>query len=99
MSTAETIILIRDISVIVASGIITLVFLMAGFILLRVYLQLYPTLRRAARKIEQSSDIILNVVSQPLNLASAIVDLVSRVLGVVEQFRNRQRRNDDVEDQ
>jgi hypothetical protein len=99
MSTAETIALIRDISIIVASGIVALVFLLVGFILLRVYLQLYLTLRRAARKFEQSSDIILNVVSQPLNLASAIVDLVSRVLGVVEQFRNKYRRKDDDEDQ
>ncbi len=99
MSTAETIALIRDISIIVASGIVILVFLLVGFILLRVYLQLYLTLRRAARKFEQSSDIILNVVSQPLNLASAIVDLVSRVLGVVEQFRNKYRRKDDDEDQ
>ena len=95
MSTTETITLIRDISIIAASGIVILVFLVAAFILLRVYLQIYLTLRRAAQKFEQSSDIILNVVSQPLNVVSAIVDLVNRVLGVVEQFRNKERRKDD----
>jgi hypothetical protein len=98
MSTTETIALIRDISIIAASGVVILVFLAAGFILLRVYLQIYLTLRRAARKFEQSSDLILNVVSQPLNLVSAIVDLGNRVLGVVEQFRNKDRRKDDDED-
>ena len=98
MTTAENIALIRDIAVIAAAGVITLVFLILGFIILRVYLQIYLTLRRAARKFEQSSDIILNVVSQPLNLASAIIDLVNRILGVVEQFRNRNRRENDDED-
>jgi hypothetical protein len=95
MSTTETIAMIRDISIIAASGVVALVFLVAGFILLRVYLQIYLTLRRAARKFEQSSDLVLNVVSQPLNMVSAIVDLVNRVLGVVEQFRNKERRKDD----
>ena len=95
MITVETIALIRDIVIIAAAGVVILVHLVVGFVILRVYLQIFLTLRRAARKFEQSSDLILKVVSQPLNMVSAIVDLVSRVLGVVEQFRNKERRKDD----
>jgi hypothetical protein len=95
MEAAEIIALIRDILIIVASGIFILILLGVAFILLR----LYPSVRRITRNVEESSNILLNVVSKPLNLVTAIVELVNRVTGLVTQFRSRERRNEDEEPQ
>jgi hypothetical protein len=67
--------------------------------LLKVYLQLYPVIRRTAHNLEESSNILYNVVAQPLNIVTAVIDLVNRVLGMVESFRSRQRRDEDGESQ
>jgi hypothetical protein len=95
MEAAELIALIRDILIIVASGIFILILLGVAFVLLR----LYPSVRRITRNVEESSNILRNVVSKPLNLATAIVELVNRVTGLVAQFRSRERRNEDEEHQ
>jgi hypothetical protein len=95
MEAAELIALIRDILIIVASGIFILILLGVAFVLLR----LYPSVRRITRNVEESSNILRNVVSKPLNLAPAIVELVNRVTGLVAQFRSRERRNEDEEHQ
>ena len=99
MSAVETIALIKDLFIIVASGVFILVLLMAGFILLRVYLRIYPPVRRAAQNLENTSQIIYNVVAQPMNLVSGLIDAISRVLGVVERFRSRKRRDEEDESQ
>ena len=36
---------------------------------------------------EQSSNILHNIVSQPVNLIGAVVELVNRGLGMLETFR------------
>ncbi len=95
MEAAAIIALIRDILIIVASGIFILILVGVAFILLR----LYPSIRRITRNVEESSNILLNVVSKPLNLVTAIVELVNRVTGLVSQFRSRERRNEDEEPQ
>jgi hypothetical protein len=95
MEAVEIIALVRDILIIVAFGILTLILLGVAFILLR----LYPSIRRITRNVEESSNILLNVVSKPLNLVTAIVELVNRVTGLVAQFRSRERRNEDEEPQ
>jgi hypothetical protein len=95
MEAAELIALIRDILIIVASGIFILILLGVAFVLLR----LYPSVRRITRNVEESSNILRNVVSNPLNLATAIVELVNRVTGLVAQFRSREGRNEDEEHQ
>ena len=95
MEAAELIALIRDILIIVASGIFILILLGVAFVLLR----LYPSVRRITRNVEESSNILRNVVSKPLNLAPAIVDLLNRVTGLVAQFRSRERKNEDEEHQ
>jgi hypothetical protein len=95
MEAAELIALIRDILIIVASGIFILILLGVAFVLLR----LYPSVRRITRNVEESSHILRNVVSKPLNLATVIVELVNRVTGLVAQFRSRERGNEDEEHQ
>jgi Mg2+/Co2+ transporter CorB len=95
MEAAVIIALIRDILIIVAAGIFILILLVVAFILLR----LYPSIRRITRNVEESSNILLNVVSKPLNLVTAFLELVNRVTGLVAQFRSRERRNEDEEPQ
>jgi hypothetical protein len=95
MEAAVLIALIRDILIIVAAGIFILILLVVAFILLR----LYPSIRRITRNVEESSNILLNVVSKPLNLVTAFLELVNRVTGLVAQFRSRERRNEDEEPQ
>ena len=95
MEAAVFIALIRDILIIVAAGIFILILLVVAFILLR----LYPSIRRITRNVEESSNILLNVVSKPLNLVTAFLELVNRVTGLVAQFRSRERRNEDDESQ
>ena len=93
MSAAEIIALIKDIFIIVASGVFIIILLGFGFMALR----LYPSVKRATQHLEQSSSIIYSIVSQPLNLIGAVVDLGNRALGMVERFRTQERRNDDDE--
>jgi hypothetical protein len=95
MDAAVIIPLIRDILIIAAAGIFIIILLVVAFILLR----LYPSVRRITRNVEESSNVLLNVVSKPLNLVTAFLELVNRVMGLVEQFRSRERRNEDDESQ
>ena len=91
MGVAENIAVVRDLFVIAASGVSIVVLLGIGYALLR----LYPTIKRTTRSVEQSSGIIYNIVSQPLNLIGAVVELINRGLGMVDQFRKRERREKD----
>ena len=95
MDTIAAIALIRDISIIVAAGVFSLVLLGIGFVVLKVYLQLYPSVLRTTRNLEQSSSIILGVVSQPLNLLTALLEAGNRVWGLIQDIRNKDRRNDE----
>ena len=93
MSFTETIALIRDIFIIVASGVATLILLGVGFVLLR----LYPSVKRTTQNVEHSSSIIRNIVSQPLSLVGAVVELLNRGLEILGTFRKRDRRNENGE--
>ena len=90
MSVLEIIALIRDISIIVASGIFSVILLICGFIVLR----LYPPIKRTTRTLERSSGIVLNLVSQPLSLASALADLIKTGMRLVTRFRKEDREED-----
>jgi len=70
-----------------------LILLGVGFVLLR----LYPSFKRTAQNVEQSSGIIRNIVSQPLNLVGAVVELLNRGLEILGTFRKRNRRNENGE--
>jgi alanyl-tRNA synthetase len=94
MSANEIIALIRDIFIIVASGVVIVVLLGVGYVLRR----LYPSIRRTTQYVEQSSSILQNIVSQPVNLIGAVVELFNRGLGMLETFKKRERRKEDGED-
>ena len=91
MSVAEIVAVIRDLFVIAALGVSIVVILGIGYALLR----LYPSVKRATQRVEQSSSVIYNIVSQPLNLIGAVVELINRGLGMLDQFRKRERREKD----
>ena len=91
MSFADNIGVVRDLFVIVASGISIVVLLGVGYAILR----LYPTINRTTKNVEQSSSVIYNIVSQPLNLIGAVVELINRGLGMIDEFRKRERREKD----
>ncbi len=97
MDTAAKIVLIRDIFIIVNSGIFIIILLGAGYVLFRVYRQLYPSLLRTTRNLEESSNIVVNILSQPVNLITTLLEVTNRVWGTVEQFIKRERRNEDDE--
>lgn len=70
-----------------------MILLGVGYMLLR----LYPSVKRTARNVEQSTGIIHNIVSQPLNLIGAVVELLNRGLGMLETSRKRKRRKENGE--
>ena len=57
-----------------------------------------PSIRRTTQYVEQSFSILHNIVSQPVNLIGAVVELVNRGLGMLETFRKGEWRNEDRED-
>ena len=83
--------MIRDLFFIVASGVVIVVLLGVGYALLR----LYPSIKRTTQRVEQSSSVINNIVSQPLNLIGSGVELINRGLGMIDEFRKRERRVKD----
>jgi len=91
MGAADNIAVIRDLFVIAASGVAIVVLLGVGYALLR----LYPTIKRTTRSVEQSSGLIYNIVSHPLSLIGAVVELINRGLGMIDQFRKREWREKD----
>ncbi len=97
MDSLEKIALIRDIFIIVNSGIFIIILLGAGYVLFRVYRQLYPSVLRTTRNLEESTNIVVNILSQPVNLITTLLEVTNRVWGTVEQFIKRERRNEDDE--
>jgi hypothetical protein len=93
MSFVEIIALVRDLFLIGASGVAMVVLLGVGYALLR----LYPAVKRVTQNVEQSSTRIRNIVSQPLNLLGALLELLNHGLEMVGSFRNRDRRNENGE--
>ena len=88
-----TLAVIRDIFIIVASGVFVLVLLVAGWLAFG----LYRPLRRAARNLEGLSEIIVNRVVGPLSNLPSLAEVAKNVMGLVQQYRAGERRNDDDE--
>ena len=99
VDTAEKIALIRDIFIIVNSGVFVIILIGLGVVAFRVYRQFYPSVLRTSRNLEESSGILLSLVSPPMNLIGSAVEVINRVWGLVENFKNRERRNDNVDEQ
>ena len=99
VDTAGKIALIRDIFIIVNSGVFVIILIGLGVVVFRVYRQFYPSVLRTSRNLEESSGILLSLVSPPMNLIGSAVEVINRVWGLVENIKNRERRNDNVDDQ
>ena len=99
VDTMEKIALIRDIFIIVNSGVFIIILIGLGVVVFRVYRQFYPSVLRTSRNLEEGSGILLSLVSQPMNIIGTVLEVINRVWGLVENFKNRERRNDDDEEQ
>ena len=94
MYTTEAVALIRDLFVIVATGVFAIVALVAGLL----FFMVFQSVRRATRNAEEISSIILNRVVKPLgSLTTAFDEVVARVLGMIQEYRSKERRNEDDE--
>ena len=89
--------LIRDIFVIVNSAVFIIILIVIGLLVLKVYKQIYPSLFKTSKNLEESSNILLNLVSQPVNLVGPVLEKVNRVWALVENLKNREWRKGDEE--
>ena len=89
--------LIRDIFVIVNSAVFIIILIVIGLLVLKVYKQIYPSLLKTSKNLEESSNILLNLVSQPVNLVGPVLETVNRVWALVENLKNREWRKGDEE--
>ena len=92
-SQIETISTIRDIFIIVFTGIFILVLLVVSLLGFR----LMRSVRRTVRNVEEVSSIIVNRVARPLSNLPALAEVARTVMGLVQQYRSRERRNEDGE--
>ena len=95
MSAAETIALIRDLVIIISALVITIVAVLVGILLFRIY----RPVRSAARNLDNASNLVLHGLVRPLNSLAALVELVNRGLAMVEDFKSRNRGQEDGEEQ
>ncbi len=93
MGAVEIIQLVRDVLIIVASLVVIGVLLSILVILLKLYSRVKPIIHN----VERSSSIIHGIVSQPLSLIGAVVELLNRGLEMLGQIRRRERREEDGE--
>ena len=75
------------------TGSLLLMLLVCGYGLFR----LYRTARRTTQNLEEVSNIILTRVVHPLTTLPPLMEIGKYVLGLVEQYRSRERRNGDDE--
>ena len=97
MDSSIKIAFIRDIFIIVNSAVFIIILIVIGLLVLKVYKQLYPSLLKTSKHLEESSSILLNLVSQPVNLVGPALETVNRVWALVENLRNREWRKGDEE--
>jgi len=89
----ETISTIRDVFIIVLTGIFILVLLVGGFLAFGIF----RSVRRTVRNVEEVTSIIVNRVARPLSNIPGLAGVARTVLGLVQQYRSRERRNEDGE--
>ena len=88
MGTAETIALIRDVLLTLAS----LVVIVALISMLGMSLRLYSSIKRTACNLERISRIIHDIASRPWGLVVGVVELLNRGLDMVRQIRKPESR-------
>ena len=89
--------LIRDIFVIVNSAVFIIILIVIGLLVFKVHKQIYPSLLKTSKNLEESSNILLILVSQPVNLVGPVLETVNRVWALVENLKNREWRKGDEE--
>jgi len=97
MDSSIKIALIRDIFVIVNSAVFIIILIVIGLLVFKVHKQIYPSLLKTSKNLEESSNILLNLVSQPVNLVGPVLETVNRVWALVENLKNREWRKGDEE--
>jgi len=97
MDSSIKIALIRDIFVIVNSAVFIIILIVIGLLALKVHKQIYPSLLKTSKNLEESSNVLLNLVSQPVNLVGPVLETVNRVWALVENLKNREWRKGDEE--
>ena len=55
----------------------------------------FRSVRRTAGSVEEVADIIANRVARPLSNMPALAEVVKTVFGLVQQYRLRERRDED----
>ena len=55
------------------------------------------SIQRSVHNVEAVISIILNRVARPLSNIPALAEVARRVMGLVQQYRSRERRNEDGE--
>jgi uncharacterized membrane protein affecting hemolysin expression len=88
--TIETIAAIRDLAIIVLAGVAVIVLLMGGVSIYR----LSRSVHRTAGNVEAISAILLESVAKPLRNIPTIVETGRNVLGWVQEYLSKERRNE-----
>ena len=83
----------RDIFIIVFTGIFSVVLLMIAILAFR----LYRSARRVTGNVEEISSIVLERVARPLTSLPPLIEMINLALGWVQELRSRGRRSDDDE--
>ncbi len=81
----------RDIFIIVYTGVFSIVLLVIAILAFR----LYRSARRVTGNMEEISGIVLDRVARPLTSLPPLIEIVNYVLGWVQELRSRGRRSDD----
>ena len=86
----ETIAAIRDLSIIVLAGVVVIVLVVGSVSANR----LYRSVNRTAANVEAISVILLESVAKPLRNIPTILDTGRSVLGWVQEYLSKERRNE-----
>lgn len=86
-----TIAIIRDLFIIVFTGTFTLVLLVTWLWMFR----LNRSVHQAGKNLEEISSIVLNRVARPLGTLPPLMDVFKYVLGWIQEYRSRERRDED----
>ncbi len=91
MSGPETVAVIRDLSIITAAVVFIGVFVPAGIM----YFRLYRSLARTAENLEGISSAVKNGLVRPLSSLSGVMELIDRIVGLVQRRRAPERSDTD----
>ena len=90
----EIIAAIRDLAIIVLAGVAAIVLLIGGLSIYR----LSRSVHRTAKNVEAISQILLESVVRPLRNIPTILESGRNVLGWVQEYLSKERRNEQYDD-